>query len=354
MIPVFLISNKPFTGRNFLTLGLALNLKDKGFKIGYVKTIGKLPLKKEDKIIDEEALFIKYLLELKEPADIVSPFVFSYEAQYKLFKGEPLDAEQKIINAISCQKDKDIVFVITGDTIFEGYSLGINAIHLIEKLNGKGLIVQTWNGETSIDDILGIKDLLGEKFLGAVINKVPSEYYIFVKETIIPYLKDKGIKIFGIFKREKLLEAVTIRTLLEIVNGKIICEEEKLDELVENYLVGAMDPESAFRYFLRVPNKAVITGVSRTDIQILALETSTKCLILTGGLLPSETVINRAKTQGVPIIATTLDTFTVVDKIEKLMGKAMIKEKAKALKSKEIVAKEFDLDGFLNFLFIDK
>ena len=37
-------------------------------------------------------------------------------------------------------------------------------------------------------------------------------------------------------------------------------------------LVGAMSVESALSYFRRKPNKAVITGGDRADIQLAALE----------------------------------------------------------------------------------
>uniref|UniRef100_UPI000571476F DRTGG domain-containing protein n=1 Tax=Thermodesulfobacterium commune TaxID=1741 RepID=UPI000571476F len=274
MKSIFLISNRPFTGRNVLALGLVLNLKEKGSKVGYMKLIGKLPIKIGNKVFDEEAVFIHKGLELEDPVEWSCPFVFTYDLQYKLFEGEDISVDQQIREVIKKQAElKDYLFVVGGDNIFEGYSLGIDSFHLIKELKGKGLIVQLWDGETSVDDILGIKELLGENFAGAVINKVPVEEYPYVKEKVVPYLEGKGIEVLGVFKKDKLLEAVTVRTLLEVVNGGIVCCEDKLDEFVENITIGAMDPENAMRYFLRIPNKVVITGINRTDIQILALET---------------------------------------------------------------------------------
>ena len=43
--------------------------------------------------------------------------------------------------------------------------------------------------------------------------------------------------------------------------------------------IGAMDVDSALSYFRRTPNKAVITGAHRTDIQLVAMETLTKCIL---------------------------------------------------------------------------
>ena len=85
--------------------------------------------------------------------------------------------------------------------------------------------------------------------------------------------------------------SVSVGELAEFLSGKILCCADKVDELVEHLMVGAMSVDSALTYFRRKPNKAVITGGDRPDIQLAALETSTKCLILTGNLQPSPIIL---------------------------------------------------------------
>ena len=108
-----------------------------------------------------------------------------------------------------------------------------------------------------------------------------------------------------------------------------------------------MDVDSALSYFRRTPNKAVITGAHRTDIQLVALETSTKCIVLTGGLHTNDVVISKAQSKGVPIISVETDTFTTIDRIERIMGQTMIREKGKVDRAKEVVSMEFDINQFL-------
>ncbi len=347
MIPIFIISNRAFTGKNFFALGLSLTLQERGYKTGYIRPLGRIPLKKGEEIFDEEAVFIKELLGLEEPLSVISPFVFTYETQYRLLEGTDLKVKEKIINSFAKQSNKDFVIVVGPNNIFEGFTLGIDGISLSQETNGKVIAIQHWDSELAMDDIFGIRQLSGEKFIGAVINKVPPEQFHHVKEKVIPFIEGKGIKVLGVFKKDKFLEAVTVRRLMETINGGLVCCEDKLDEFVENFSIGAMDPESALSFFLRIPNKAVITGIHRTDIQIVAMETSTKCLILTGGMHVNETVTGIAKAKGIPIIVTGMDTFTAVDKMEKLMGKAVIREKDKAMKAKEVVSTIFDIEEFL-------
>ncbi|MBI3592941.1 MAG: cobyrinic acid a,c-diamide synthase, partial [Nitrospirae bacterium] len=104
---------------------------------------------------------------------------------------------------------------------------------------------------------------------------------------------------------------------------------------------------SALNYFRKTPNKAVITGAHRSDIQLVAMETSTKCIILTGGLYTNDVVMGKAQSKNIPIISVALDTFTTIDRIEQVIGKTKIREKGKINRTKEIIGAEFDLERFL-------
>ena len=73
----------------------------------------------------------------------------------------------------------------------------------------------------------------------------------FAKNTVKPFLEKKGIPIYGIMPKDKFLESVTVGQLNEILNGKVLCSEDKLGEFVENFLIGAMDVDSALNYFRR-------------------------------------------------------------------------------------------------------
>jgi BioD-like phosphotransacetylase family protein len=206
------------------------------------------------------------------------------------------------------------------------------------------------SGDGSIDSIVGARELLGGGFAGAVINRVPQKAHDHVKKSVCPYLEKKGITVFASLHRDILLDSISVRQLNEILSGKVLCCEEGIDEFIENFSIGAMDVDSALKYFRRTPNKAVITGAHRADIQLAALETSTKCIILTGGMYTNDVITGKAKMQGVPILSVHDDTFTTVEKIEHVLGKIRIREQKKVLKTKEIIRQEFDFRRFLKEL----
>ncbi len=352
MIPILITSNRTKAGKVFLTIGLGQKLLQQGYKIGYIKPLGTVPVKHGHDVFDEDAIFIKDALALGDPLSIISPFVLSYETQNLLLEGGMKDAARPVLDAFDALKDRDFVLIHGAGDVFEGTSLNLDAGTMAKEMNARVVIVEPWRGDLSIDTILGAQKFFGEHFCGGIFNKIPENQLPHVKEIVKPFIEKKGIPVYGIFKKDKILEAVTVKHLVEVLNGHVLDCEDKLGEFVENFSIGAMDVDSALSYFRRTPNKAVITGAHRTDIQLVALETSTKCIILTGGLQTSDVVIGKAQAKGIPIISVETDTFTTVDRIERIMGQTMIREKGKVDRAKEVVSLELDINKFLKCMSI--
>ena len=339
-----------FSGKSLVALGLGLILSERGYKIGYMKPYGKIPIKIGNKIVDADAEFMRNALGIEDRADVVSPFVATFEKQTNVLDGKPSDRFADFENAITSIENKDLVLIGGGADLFEGSIFGVNSLRIIRFLNSRTLVIEPWNGESSIDSIVGARELLGDNFTGVVINKIPEAAHDYIKKSVRPFLEKKGIPVFAALHRDILLDSITVRQLNDILGGRVLCCEEGLDNFIENFSIGAMDVDSALKYFRRTQNKAVITGAHRSDIQLAALETSTRCIILTGGMYTNDVIIGKAKSKGVPVLSVYDDTYTAVGKIESVLGKIRIREQKKVLKTKEIVEKEFDLERLLKEL----
>ncbi len=325
MIPIFVASYTGYAGRTFISLGLALKLKEMGYKVGVMKPFSTAPVQSGKVSYDTNALFIKETLGLDEPLDVISPFVMSFEEQTLLYQGKAVDAKKRILTAYHSFKKKDFVFLCGANDLFVGALLGIDALSLAEEMKALVILVEPWRGDSSADTLFGAHAILGKRYAGGVINKVPETMIDHVRNIVKPFLEKKGVPVYGVIPKDKFLESVTVGQLKEILNGKVLCCDDKLDEFVENFLIGAMDVDSALNYFRRIQNKAVITGAHRTDIQLAALETSTKCIILTGGFQTNEVVLGKARARGIPILTVSDDTFSAISKIELRMGKSNIR-----------------------------
>jgi len=163
-----------------------------------------------------------------------------------------------------------------------------------------------------------------------------------VRETIVPVLSRKGIRVFGVIPSDRILRSISVADIAEIIGGEVLCSEEFLDKQAEKILIGAMNLEKSYSYFKRYRNKAVIVGGDRADIQLAALETSTACVILTGGYYPNDIILAKADDADIPLILVKEDTFSAVNRLDHLFGRMPLNTERKVKRGSEIVQKEMD------------
>jgi hypothetical protein len=327
------------SGKSLLTVGLGLALKESGYKIGYFKPLGKLPTTVEGKVVDGDSQFIKSVLQLAEPLDQICPVVLTQDLFTRGLRGETGDLRpriQKAFEAVSA--GKDLLIIGGAGSLSDGAFLGISGTRLAKDLQAPVLMIDPYSTEeVCLDCIMTAKEALGDHLIGVVLNRVPPQSLPEVEQMVVPFLVSKGVEILGVLPLDKVLDAVTVRQMVEILDGKVLCAQEKLDEFVERFSVGAMDVDAALGYFRKLPNKAVITGGHRADIQLAALETSTKCLVLTGDQTPNEIIVTRARELGVPIVLVHHDTLATVEKLESVLGRIRIREDRKVQRARELL-----------------
>jgi len=220
------------------------------------------------------------------------------------------------------------------------------AIQAVRKTGARVLIVEPWNGDRSIDTVLGAAEIFKKDFAGVVLNKVPVSENEYIKKDVKSFLKKHGIPLVAAMEKDPVLGTVTVEDLVKVLNGKVLCCGDMMDQRIQNYLVGAMDVSNAIKYFRRTPGKAVITGGHRSDIQLAALETSTRCLILTGGVYANDVIIGKAETMGVPVLSVKLDTFAAIERIESILGKTRSRDHVQVGKVSAKMVKKIDWKVF--------
>ena len=150
------------------------------------------------------------------------------------------------------------------------------------------------------------------------------------------------INILGVLPEDRTLFAPTIGELAEHIQGEILSGAEKSADLVENFMLGAMCVDPGPEYFSRKANKGVVVRSERPDMQMAALETTTRCLVLTGSTAPNPVVLARAAEKNVPVITARDDVTTIVTNIEDTLGKTRFNQKNKLPKLTEIMEQHFD------------
>ncbi|HHT9119487.1 MAG TPA: phosphotransacetylase family protein [Candidatus Hypogeohydataceae bacterium YC41] len=348
MIPVIIGSVTEYSGKSLVWLGVGLRLREDGFKVGFFKPIGALPTRVEGVLADEDAVFLKKTVDIEEPLDSICPVVITEETLNSLLREEEGWVRQRIMeNFLGLSKDKDVLLVHALGGLDSGTMVGLSMLDFATETRGKVIMVDKFEDTvTTLDAILQAREVLKDKLVGVIFNLILPPKVKHIKEAIVPYLKSKGVDTLGIIPKDPLIGAIPVRELVKTLEGELLCGEERLEELVEHVMVGAMSVESALRYFRRVINKAVITGGDRSDIQLAALETPTRCLILTGGFYPSEAILSRARENHIPVVVVKFDTAMAVEACEGLFSHLKRWSEAKLPRIREVINKEINFPLF--------
>lgn len=330
MVSLYVGSTKGYSGKNLTVMGIGQRFLKDGLKVGYFKPFGRLPIKVEDMLTDKDAWFIHRALMLKDPVETLCPVVMTHDMMVEGCRGECPELDMKILGAFeSVSKEKDVVLIGGAGKLESGKTFDISGYDLIEKLSAHVLLVDRYEREFYLDSVLDAHQRLGERLIGVIVNSVQASYVEKIEDLIIPFLERKGIPVFGSLPYDAVLGSVMIADIVETLAGDVLCCRNKLDGLIEHFLIGGMQVDRALEYIRKARNNAVIVGGDRADVQLAAIEASTECLILTGNLYPNEIVVSRAEVRGVPIVVVRDDTYSVAKKVEKLSRKLRLREKEK-------------------------
>ncbi len=346
MATLYIASMETFSGKSALCVGLAKRFRRDGLAIGYMKPVStgtRLAVGLED----EDALFFRRTFSLTDTLEDMVPVRLASGTVQSILAGtQDHDFEARLISAHErVAQNRDVVILEGGCNLRQGSLIGLPMVRVADLLDAREVVVVKYGDDLqTIDDALSARAELGDSLVGVVLNEVPRQRMPFVQEMVKPGLEERGVHVLAVLPMERLLLSVSVGELAGFLSGRILCGEDKTDELVEHLMVGAMSVDSALTYFRRKPNKAVITGGDRPDIQLAALETSTKCLILTGNLQPSPIILGRAEEVGVPMILVRQDTLTAVEVIERYFGKTRFHQEKKVLRFEEMLADRFDFD----------
>lgn len=343
---VLIGSIESYSGKSATVLGLALQLRSQGLDVAYAKPIGTCPSEIDDNI-DEDVRFISQTLELSP--DRVRPTLFSLDEATitQQLSNEKLIASSEVERVLESQGE-DILLIEGPGDLAEGTLFGLSLPDLAQMSQASVILVARYHSALVVDKLLAAKQKLGDKLLGVVINDVPTELMEKALNSVRACLERHNIPVFGILPRTAIMRSVSVEALVHHLKADILNSPERIDQImVEEISIGAMNANSALRYFNRAHNMVVVTGGDRFDIQMAALESSTQCLVLTGRLAPRTDILDRANDLEVPILSVDLDTLTTVEFIEQAFDQVRLHEPIKVECIGHLMAQHVDTDRLL-------
>lgn len=346
---LYIASTSEYSGKTLVALALGRIWGEQGVKVGYVKPLGKIPVTEGGRVFDDDAAFLARELHLEGPPEAICPVVITQDLIVAAYRGQDLRLRGKISAAVHDAEARSELLLIGGTAnLRDGVFLGLSPLELIANYDCRVALVDRFEGEKSMDQVLWAARELGPRLLGVIFNRVSPAQEGFVRGTAAAFLESRGIRLLGAIPVDPLLDSVSVGSLTTSLAATVVHPGVSPGTMIERFCVGAMDVEHALRVFRGVPRKAVITGGYRTDIQLAALETDTVCLVLTGGVAPNEIIRSRAREKGVAILTVSEDTMTTVERFEKLLGRLRIREPEKVRRGIETVRTAVDTGGLLS------
>ncbi len=353
-INLYVISTQDFTGKSAVCVALMHRMQHDGFKVGYLKPFSSAARVRGESRIDEDARFVKETFNLPEPIEYLAPIVFTSQNLRKHLTSGDNNYAEIVKNAGEMAGLGRDVVVMEGSANFrEGYVIGLSPITTVQILDAQVVAVIGYRSSLQvIDDTMTALTRMGDRLVGAIINLVPDDRMEYVCELVKPYLERQGVNVLAVLPHQSILGSVSIGEINDALEGQIICYGCN-DDLVENLVVASSGIEHSLEQFKRVHNKAVIVGGDRPDIQMDALDTSTKALIITGHLEPVPQIRERAELEDVAIILSPFDTLTTIARLDNMFERSRFHQIEKVKRFEALLSREMNFPEFYQRIGLD-
>jgi BioD-like phosphotransacetylase family protein len=309
MANLYVTSAETFCGKSAVCIGLGLRFRADGLKAGYMKPVNVNCRLREGLPYDDDVAFAKDIFDMPELPTLLGPVALTPARLEQQLRGPETDYEPHFVEAFGkLSAGRDVMVLEGGRSWREGYVAELPPKRVVELTQAQVLTVLKYDETLLVDRALAAQDYFGRALLGVVINETPRAHVDRVNDMMEPYLERHGLQVLGVLPRDPMLAAPSVGELAEGLHAEILCGADKMDELVEHLLVGAMSAEAALTYFRRKPNKAVSTG---------------------GDRYPSPVVLNRADEMDVPVLLADLDTLSAIETVEGYLGRGCFQQPKK-------------------------
>lgn len=321
---IYITTIEPNSGKSIVSLGLMQLLLGKAAKVGYFRPI--IEDFEKGEIDNHINTVISYFnLDLK------------FEDAYAFCRSEVLrkkndDKDDEIISKI-IEKYKAIEerfdFVLIEGTSFagEGSIIEFDINLLIAKNLGVPAIILASGVGKTMEDLVGSLQIAfdsfkdkGVKVLSVIANKVEPINQSWVVSELEKHLPSEVI--VSAIPLNPILANPSIKEIVDELDAKVLFGEPYINNQAGYFSVGAMQLRNYLTYIK--DNGLVITPGDRADIILGALQANISAnypsisgIVLTGGLIPEDTIIKLIEglSDVVPIISVKEGTFSVANRI---------------------------------------
>lgn len=253
-------STEAYSGKSATIIGVAHQLQEKGLDIAYGKPLGTCLSADQPDAIEEDVRFMTQVLNLPEKK-VRSPLLsLDAETIHKRLRGEDTTDYCHSLREYLQQTTGDLILLEGPGTLCEGSLFSLSLLEVAQEIDATVLLVVRYHSVLLVENLLFAKQHLGNCLAGVLINDIPADQLAIAQSTIRPFLEKHDIPVLGMTPRSELLRSVSVRELVFQLKAQVLCRADRLDLMVESLTIGAMNVNSALKYFRKRRNMAVVTG----------------------------------------------------------------------------------------------
>ncbi len=367
---IYVAATSQHIGKTTSTLGLVRALKDAGHKVGYCKPVGQEFVDLGDLRADKDALLFSKFASFELIPDLHSPVILGKGATSAFIEHpEKYPYRERIVHAGEILDEMYDIVVYEG-TGHPGVGSVVNLSNadVADLLHTPVIMVVEGGIGNTIDRLNLSLALFRERkvpILGVIINKVRPDKIEKVKRLVGMKLEQMGLKLLGVLPYDKSMMYPIMATVSKAVRGKILLNEEFLNNRVEETLPSSLIEAEKITTF---SNLLLMSSLERLDSAISQIERITKekgiagspisGIIITSNSLTYSIDDIRAKVKHmhyiekykIPLVLTKYDTLGAVIKINRIEVKINIRTPWKSDRAVQLIKKYVDLDYIVNHI----
>jgi len=357
---VFIAATRQNDGKTTASLGLIAVLQQHYPRVGYIKPVGQRFVEVEEQKIDEDTVLMDSVFQLNCPLVDMSPIAVEPDFTRKYLQSSNNEALvkkiQKAFDRVAWEKD----FVLCEGSGHAGVGsvFDLSNAQVARILGAKVIIVTQGGIGKPIDEVAlnqALFDKEGVEIIGVIINKVIGTKLDYVSDFARRGFKRKGLDLLGVIPHQHILSSPTVDLIREELQAEVLSEPGRLDNLVDDVVVGAMGAQNAMNYFKR--GVLLITPGDREDIILAACtgldtrdEERMAGIVLTGNLRPNANVLKVIRAMPIPVLFTAQDSYQVASKVHDLTVKTRPSDAGKISLIRDLIAKHVNVERILERL----
>lgn len=365
---IFVAATGQHVGKTTSTLGLMVNLHEKGLNVGYCKPVGQKSEMIDGLIADKDAVLFSNFLHFNMNPDLYSPVIIGpgVTKQYIEDKTQ-FNFERRIREASEILENQHdlVVYEGTGHPGV-GTVIGLSNAKVAKMLGcGVVMIVEGGIGNT-IDKLEMSLALFREEqvpILGVIVNKVFADKKEEIEYYLRKHFNKTGIPLLGVLPYDKSLSFPIMEIINQAVDGSVVMNEDCLSNRVEEIVAGSLIDIEEFTTF---KNILLVVSHRRLDEAIYKIEEIQRVKNLPATPLSGIIVTSEGRhTHGVerttftnnfllenriPVINTALDTYGSVVKISRIEVKINTRTPWKIQRAVELIREHVDMGALISKL----